>query len=79
MKVTYGKDVTSVDDPFVLLGSVLFIQITIKITYFKIPFLAERAGSLTVQSGTPAATLVDFFPIIKLVSHLLSAMILVEN
>ncbi|THV04329.1 cytochrome P450 [Dendrothele bispora CBS 962.96] len=45
MKVTYGKDVTSVDDPFVL--------------------LAERAGSLTVQSGTPAATLVDFFPIIK--------------
>ncbi|THU81706.1 cytochrome P450 [Dendrothele bispora CBS 962.96] len=26
---------------------------------------AERAGSLTVQSGTPASTLVDFFPIIK--------------
>ncbi|THU76393.1 cytochrome P450 [Dendrothele bispora CBS 962.96] len=45
IKVTYGKDVTSVDDPFVL--------------------LAERAGSLTVQSGTPAATLVDFFPILK--------------
>ncbi|KAF5370752.1 hypothetical protein D9758_002017 [Tetrapyrgos nigripes] len=45
MKVTYGVDVTSVDDPFVL--------------------LAERAGTLTVQSGTPAATLVDFFPILK--------------
>ncbi|EEB88889.1 hypothetical protein MPER_13085 [Moniliophthora perniciosa FA553] len=27
--------------------------------------LAERAGSLTVQSGTPAATLVDFFPILR--------------
>ncbi|KAF5349315.1 hypothetical protein D9758_011802 [Tetrapyrgos nigripes] len=45
MKVTYGRDVTSIDDPFVL--------------------LAERAGSLTVQSGTPAASLVDFFPVMK--------------
>lgn len=27
--------------------------------------LAERAGTLTVESGTPAATLVDYFPIIK--------------
>uniref|UniRef100_A0A0W0ETD1 Cytochrome P450 n=1 Tax=Moniliophthora roreri TaxID=221103 RepID=A0A0W0ETD1_MONRR len=27
--------------------------------------LAERAGTLTVQSGTPAATLVDFFPFLR--------------
>ncbi|KAF9009234.1 cytochrome P450 [Hymenopellis radicata] len=27
--------------------------------------LAERAGTLTVQSGTPAASLVDYFPIIR--------------
>ncbi|KAF9463358.1 cytochrome P450 [Collybia nuda] len=27
--------------------------------------LAERAGTLTVESGTPAATLVDFIPILK--------------
>ncbi|TFK67985.1 cytochrome P450 [Pluteus cervinus] len=27
--------------------------------------LAERAGTLTVESGSPAATLVDFFPIMK--------------
>ncbi|KAF9256203.1 cytochrome P450 [Marasmius fiardii PR-910] len=45
LKVTYGADVTSVDD--------LYIQ------------LAERAGTLTVQSGTPAATLVDFFPFMR--------------
>ncbi|THV02348.1 cytochrome P450 [Dendrothele bispora CBS 962.96] len=45
MKITYGRDITSVSDEFVL--------------------LAERAGSLTVQSGTPAASLVDFFPIMK--------------
>ncbi|KAG7087715.1 hypothetical protein E1B28_013662 [Marasmius oreades] len=45
LKVTYGAEVTSVDD--------LYIQ------------LAERAGTLTVQSGTPAATLVDFFPFMR--------------
>ncbi|KAL0064863.1 hypothetical protein AAF712_008116, partial [Marasmius tenuissimus] len=45
LKVTYGADVTSVDD--------MFIQ------------LAERAGTLTVESGTPAATLVDFFPFMR--------------
>ncbi|THU94635.1 cytochrome P450, partial [Dendrothele bispora CBS 962.96] len=45
MRVTYGKNVTSVEDPFVQ--------------------LAERAGSLTVQSGTPGASLVDLFPIIR--------------
>jgi len=26
---------------------------------------AERAGTLTVESGSPAATLVDYFPIIR--------------
>ncbi|PFH50357.1 hypothetical protein AMATHDRAFT_145202 [Amanita thiersii Skay4041] len=45
LKITYGRQITSVDDPFVL--------------------LAERAGTLTVESGSPAATLVDYFPIIK--------------
>ncbi|KAK7472778.1 hypothetical protein VKT23_000886 [Stygiomarasmius scandens] len=45
MKITYGRDVTSISDEFIL--------------------LAERAGSLTIQSGTPAATLVDFFPAMK--------------
>ncbi|KAF8637102.1 hypothetical protein AX17_003006 [Amanita inopinata Kibby_2008] len=47
LKITYGRQITSVDDPFVL--------------------LAERAGTLTVESGSPAATLVDYFPIIKYV------------
>jgi len=45
IKVTYGTDVTSNDDPFVQ--------------------LAQRAGSLTIQSGTPAATLVDYIPVMK--------------
>ncbi|KAF8890710.1 cytochrome P450 [Infundibulicybe gibba] len=42
LKITYGHDVTSIDDLFV--------------------HLAERAGTLTVESGSPAATLVDYFP-----------------
>lgn len=45
LKITYGREITSVDDFFVL--------------------LAERAGTLTVESGSPAATLVDYFPIIR--------------
>ncbi|KAF8346573.1 cytochrome P450 [Amanita rubescens] len=45
LKITYGREITSVEDPFVL--------------------LAERAGTLTVESGSPAATLVDYFPIIR--------------
>ncbi|KAJ3794923.1 cytochrome P450 [Lentinula aff. detonsa] len=45
MKVTYGADVKSNDDPLVQ--------------------LAHRAGSLTIQSGTPAATLVDYIPVMK--------------
>ncbi|KAJ3863973.1 cytochrome P450 [Lentinula novae-zelandiae] len=45
MKITYGADVKSNDDPFVQ--------------------LAQRAGSLTIQSGTPAATLVDYIPIMR--------------
>ncbi|KAF8626674.1 hypothetical protein AX15_004764 [Amanita polypyramis BW_CC] len=45
LKITYGREITSIDDLFVL--------------------LAERAATLTVESGSPAATLVDYFPIIK--------------
>lgn len=45
LKITYGREITSVDD--------LFVQ------------LAERAATLTVESGTPAATLVDFFPVLR--------------
>ncbi|KAK2465511.1 hypothetical protein APHAL10511_002403 [Amanita phalloides] len=45
LKITYGREIASVDDRFVL--------------------LAERAGTLTVESGSPAATLVDYFPIIR--------------
>ncbi|KAF9074605.1 cytochrome P450 [Rhodocollybia butyracea] len=45
MKITYGTDVISNDDPLVQ--------------------LALRAGKLTIQSGTPAATLVDYIPALK--------------
>ncbi|TFK29092.1 cytochrome P450 [Coprinopsis marcescibilis] len=45
LKITYGHQVNSYDDPFV--------------------HLAERAATMTVQSGSPAATLVDFFPAMR--------------
>jgi len=64
MKITYGRDVTSISDEFILLGRWLFCSWEAS-TNFR---TAERAGSLTIQSGTPAATLVDFFPAMKSVT-----------
>jgi hypothetical protein len=31
-------------------------------------YIAERAATLTIQSGSPAATLVDFFPALRFVA-----------
>ncbi|KAF7759803.1 hypothetical protein Agabi119p4_11498 [Agaricus bisporus var. burnettii] len=45
LKITYNRDVESVDD--------LFVK------------LVDKAATLTVESGSPAATLVDFFPSMK--------------
>ncbi|KAG6829235.1 hypothetical protein H0H92_005237 [Tricholoma furcatifolium] len=43
--ITYGHNITSIDDMFIR--------------------LAERAATLTVESGTPAASLVDFIPVLR--------------
>ncbi|KAJ3775821.1 cytochrome P450 [Lentinula raphanica] len=45
MKVTYGADVKSINDPLVQ--------------------IAHRAELLTIESGTPSATLVDYIPALK--------------
>ncbi|KAF8646264.1 hypothetical protein AX16_007304 [Volvariella volvacea WC 439] len=48
-------------------SSIMKITYGHTITSVDDPFvqLAERAGTLTVESGSPAATLVDFFPFMK--------------
>jgi hypothetical protein len=64
LKITYGHDIISVDDLFVRLGRSLpsfFLLIYI----LNLLSLAERAGTLTVESGTPAASIVDFFPVLR--------------
>ncbi|KAF8904742.1 cytochrome P450 [Gymnopilus junonius] len=45
LKITYGHEITSADDPLIQ--------------------LAERAGTLTVEAGSTAANLVDFFPLMR--------------
>lgn len=65
MKITYGADVKSNDDPFVQLGW-LFIVFVSELMLISV-LIAQRAGSLTIQSGTPAATLVDYIPIMRCV------------
>jgi hypothetical protein len=64
LKITYGHDIISVDDLFVRLGRSLPSFLLIYI--LNLLSLAERAGTLTVESGTPAASIVDFFPVLRL-------------
>lgn len=64
IKITYGHKVTSVEDPLVRLGDYPHSS------HSTPPFLtrgisAERAATLTIESGSPAATLVDFFPLMR--------------
>ena len=64
LKVTYGAQVTSIDDPYVQLGARSHRRCNVRVL---IGLVAERAGTLTIQSGTPANSLVDYFPMLRYV------------
>lgn len=67
LKITYGHDILSVDDLFVRLGrSFCPFLLGTHLYLLNLLSIAERAGTLTVESGSPAANLVDFFPILRL-------------
>lgn len=65
LKIAYGHEVHSVDDRFVRLGECCHSKSRNEFTCQR--YIAERAATLTVQSGSPAATLVDFFPALRYV------------
>lgn len=65
LKITYGHDVHSNDDHFIHLGACCNSRGRMSLRCHV--SLAERAATLTVQSGSPAATLVDFFPALRFV------------
>ena len=62
LKITYGHEVTSTHDPFIQLGQYRHSGMFNRIENY---LLAERAGTLTVEAGSSAANLVDFFPVMR--------------
>lgn len=54
---------TSTDDPLILLGELIDVPVGFNLNILIPP--AEEASTLTVLSGSPAAALVDYFPLMK--------------